>query len=126
MLLRLAVSLGVVVGIMYLAARLARQRGALGPSGGHRRAALRVVARQSLGKSSSVAVVNLGDRNLVIGVTPQKVTLLAEVDASEVEETFDTQESSGIHWTDPSAGSFPGTARTGIVGQLRELTVRRR
>lgn len=83
---RLVLSLVVVFGLLALAAKAARN-GGFG-TGGNRRstAPVAVLARQGLGKSSSVVVVRAADRALVLGVTDHTVSLLAEVDPSAVIE----------------------------------------
>jgi flagellar protein FliO/FliZ len=49
-----------------------------------------VVARQPLGRGSSVAVVRVADRALVLGVTDTHVTLLSETDVAVVEDARTT------------------------------------
>lgn len=78
---RLLGSLGVVVGILFLLAKVANKR--IGKSKGH---ALQIVARQGLSKSSSIAVVAIGSRVLVLGTTEQNVSVLAELDPEELDE----------------------------------------
>jgi flagellar protein FliO/FliZ len=77
--IRLLGSLAVVVGLLVLLARLVNRR-FKAPAG----AAVQVVCRQSLTRSSGVAVVTVGTRVLVLGTTEQQVTLLAEVEPEEV------------------------------------------
>ena len=81
LLLRVALSLGCVLGLIWLLARGGRRR-----TGGRVAAAGRfaVVGRQSLGRHAGVAVVRVGDRALVLGVTEQSVQLLAETDLASV------------------------------------------
>ena len=75
--LRVMCSLIVVFGLLWTLARLAR-RGV-----GSRGAGLvSVVARQQLSRSSSVAVVKVADRALVLGVSDAGVSLLADADAA--------------------------------------------
>lgn len=76
---RLVVSLAVVVGLLMVLARLGgkRFRGAAG-------ALVQVVHRQPLSRSSSIAVVSVGKRVLLLGTTEQQVTLLAELDPDDV------------------------------------------
>jgi flagellar protein FliO/FliZ len=73
-------ALVVVLGLMWLLARLARR-----PLGGRGAGVLAVLARQSLTRGSSVAVVRVGTRAYVLGVTDQNVTLLAEADPAALE-----------------------------------------
>jgi flagellar protein FliO/FliZ len=72
--LRIGFSLLIVFGLMWGLAKLARR-----PLGGkHGTGALSVLTRQQLSRGSSVAVVRVADRALVLGVTDQQVSLLAE------------------------------------------------
>ena len=104
--LRMVVSLAVVLALMYVAARLLARSKGMSPvrragkparSGGgalkavlanavrrmkrgrrtaRRAVQLEVVACQPLGKTASHAVVRVGDRSLLLGVTDQAVQLL--------------------------------------------------
>ena len=78
---RLVVSLTVVVGLMLLLAKLSMRRF---KSRGD--ALVRVVHRQALSRSSSISVVSVGSRVLVIGTTEQQVNLLTELDPEELED----------------------------------------
>jgi flagellar protein FliO/FliZ len=126
LLLRLVVSLGVVLGIMAVAAAVLRRgRGfSLGGGRGVRRmpAEVEVLHRQPLGKRASLAVVRAGDRGLVLGVTDQSVTLLMTAEADEL---------APLHIEAPrtvplgGADDAAGPTWTVFVEQLRERTVRR-
>jgi len=74
--LRIGFSLLVVFGLMWGLARVAR-RGGVGKRG---TGALSVLNRQSLSRGSSVAVVRVADRALILGVTDTQVSLLGETD----------------------------------------------
>ncbi len=76
---RVTASLVVVVALALLAARVARRAGRGGGTAG-----LRVVERTGLTREASVAVVEVGGRGLVVGVTAQGVTLLTELSAAEL------------------------------------------
>lgn len=73
-------ALMVVLGLMWLLARMARR-----PLGGRNAGALAVLARQPLTRGASVAVVRVGTQAYVLGVTDQNVTLLAETDPAAIE-----------------------------------------
>lgn len=77
--IRLIGSLGIVVGLLFLLARFANKR--FKSSTG---ATVQVVARQSLTRSSGVAVLAVGSRVLLVGTTDQQVSLLAELDPEEL------------------------------------------
>jgi len=77
---KMVLALMVVLGLMWLLARLVRQ-----PLAGRSAGALSVLARQPLTRGASVAVVRVGKQAYVLGVTEQNVTLLAEADPAAVE-----------------------------------------
>ncbi len=79
LLARLLLSLGVVLALMWLAARMVRGTLA-GRSGG----TIEVLARQQLGRGAALTVVRIADRALVIGVTEHSVSLLSETDLEAV------------------------------------------
>ena len=80
MIIRLILSLGFIAVVLLCAARLAKKKG-LGQGNG----LIEVVARQRMGRSSTVNVVRIADVVLVIGATEEQVTLLAEVDSEAVD-----------------------------------------
>ncbi|NEM05339.1 FliO/MopB family protein [Geodermatophilus normandii] len=140
MLIRLILSLAFVGGVLWFAARLAKKRG-LGSSGG----LVEVVARQRMGRASTVNVLRIGDRVLVVGATEEQVTLLAELDGDAVEATLAERAAAGpAPAADgsqrPVVAARPGGVRVGgalagsvfdrqgwqgFVTTLRERTVRR-
>jgi len=77
---RLVASLAVVVGLLLVLARVAGRRFA-----GRAGAPIQVLHRQSLSRSSSVAMISVGSRVLLVGTTDHQVSLLAEVDPDEVD-----------------------------------------
>jgi flagellar protein FliO/FliZ len=79
--IRLAFSLAVVLGLLILLARVSAKR-----FRGSTDAPIRVVHRQALSRGSAVAVVSVGSRVLVVGTTDQQVSLLTELDPTEVPE----------------------------------------
>ena len=83
MIVRLILSLGFIAVVLLWAARLAKKKG-LGQGNG----LIEVVARQRMGRSSTVNVVRIADVVLVIGATEEQITLLAEVDSEIVESAL--------------------------------------
>jgi flagellar protein FliO/FliZ len=79
LLVRVVFSLAVVLGLLWFIARRSSRR-----FGGSSRAMVRVVARQPLARSASMAVVEVGDRVLVVGVSENGVSLLTEMDPAEL------------------------------------------
>lgn len=76
---RLAVSLAVVFALMAVAGKVLRKRG-LGTRGSTATSRIEVLARQGLGRTSSVQLVRVGGRTLVLGVTEASVSVLGEAD----------------------------------------------
>jgi flagellar protein FliO/FliZ len=126
MVVRLVLSLVFIGAVLWFAARFAQKRG-LGQGNG----LIEVVARQRMGRASSVSVVRIADRVLVVGSTEEQVTLLAEVDGDVVEEAIAerrpaTAQAAGTGTPGALAGSvFDRNGWTTFVSQLRERTVRR-
>ena len=126
MVVRLVLSLAFIALVLWFAARVAQKRG-LGQGNG----LIEVVARQRMGRASSVSVVRIADRVLVVGSTEEQVTLLAEVDGDVVEEAIAerrlaTAQSAPAGVPGALAGSvFDRNGWTSFVSQLRERTVRR-
>jgi|GEM_PF-1162283 len=87
---RMILALALVLGLLWLFARFARGKhgvkmGRSLPGGGANRTAGRIemLGRKSLGRHTSIAVVQVSDRTLVVGLTPQHITVLAELGADE-------------------------------------------
>ncbi|SOE01152.1 FliO/MopB family protein [Blastococcus haudaquaticus] len=80
MIIRLVLSLAFIAVVLLFAARVAKKRG-LGQGNG----LIEVVARQRMGRTSTVNVVRIADVVLVVGATEEQITLLAEVDADAVD-----------------------------------------
>jgi flagellar protein FliO/FliZ len=117
---QLAVSLAVVLGLMALCARLLR-RTSLGQSGvakgrGARRGHIQLLARQNLSKTTSVAVLRVGDAHLLVGVSDSSVQVLRELD----DATFAEPEEA----TAQPRTAAPVTFST-LLESLRDRTVRR-
>ena len=79
---RLLLSLCVVLGAMWLLGRWARKRSGRGGRSGQ---VLAVLARQQVSRNSTVAVVKVLDRAIIVGVTDGQVTLLGDADLEQVE-----------------------------------------
>ena len=77
---RVVVSLAVVLGLVWALGRAARRRGL----GGGPQAEVTVVGRAALSRSASVAVVRVGSRAMVLGVTDSSVSLLGAVDPEDL------------------------------------------
>ncbi|OIH93712.1 flagellar biosynthetic protein FliO [Curtobacterium sp. MCBA15_001] len=90
--LRVALSLGVVLALMWvLHRRMAKgQFGAAKKPRGRRSAVVEVVARQGIGGKASVVVVDVAGERLVLGVTESGVSLLTSGAAPAPELTIVT------------------------------------
>ena len=80
-----------------------------------------MIARRTLGRNASIAVVRAGDQGMVVGVTDHQVTKLADADLGEI----DLGNAEG-QWTAPSQGpDGPTPSWKAMLDQLRDRTVRR-
>ncbi|HYO18454.1 MAG TPA: flagellar biosynthetic protein FliO [Dermatophilaceae bacterium] len=84
--LRMVLSLVIVLAILVVLIRyLQRKQGVAGPRGaGRAPVPMRVVARQSLSRGTSIQVVQVGRQTLVVGVSDNGVNLLRELPADVV------------------------------------------
>lgn len=113
---RLVFSLAVVLVLMYLVARVMRNKTMPGVGRiGARRDLLQVVARQALSRTASIAVVHAADRALVVGVTDHGVSVLAELDVASLEPDE----------PDDATPIAAGPSWQGFFDALRERSVRR-
>jgi flagellar protein FliO/FliZ len=141
MIVRLVFSLGFIAAVLAFASRLAKKRGLGGGNG-----LIEVVARQRMGRASSVSVLRVAGRVLVVGSTDEQVTLLAEVEEEEVQAALAASPRGVAATADAAEGAVPapraaraargssgalagsvldrGTWRS-FVQELRERTVRR-
>jgi len=78
--IRLVVSLSIVVGLLLLLAKFGARK-----FRGNSSALVHVVHRQALSRTSSVSVVTVGSRVLVLGTTEQQISVLTELDPDELE-----------------------------------------
>lgn len=79
-------SIVVILALAYVFTRYAVGGGWLGDfrmGTGQRNESLRVLAQTPVGKDQRLAVVQAGNRYLVVGMTPQNITLLAELTEEE-------------------------------------------
>ena len=75
--LRVGVSLSLVLALVWVAARVLRKRGA----GLSRKdpSSIDVIARRSVGRRSNLLMVEIGGRSLLVGVTDQQISLVADL-----------------------------------------------
>lgn len=140
MIVRLILSLAFIAAVLYFASKVATKRGLGGPTG-----VIEVVARQRMGRASSVSVLRVAGRVLVVGSTEEQVTLLAEVEDDELQAVLAAQARPAVVGTNgettelraarvpvPRAGSgalagsvLDRSTWTSVVQEMRERTVRR-
>ena len=121
--LRLVFSLAVVLGLMLLLAKIGSRR-----FRGQHSALVRVLHRQPLTRGTSVSVVAVGSRILVLGTTEQQVRVLTELDPDEVELPVSAAEAvrqlpapapvAGAHRADVPAQAAARTAGRASDGAL--------
>ena len=140
MIIRLVLCLAFVGAVLVFAGRVAQKRGIGGATG-----VIEVVARQRMGRASSVSVLRVAGRVLVVGSTEEQVTLLAEVEDEELQTALAAQLRPATTTVDGETAELPlgdrRPARAGspalagsvldrgtwttVVQELRERTVRR-
>lgn len=76
LLIRMTVSLAVIGGLLWLIQKVGRKR--LGGLGRSAAAPIEITSRKQLSRTSSIALVRVGDRSILIGVTDTGVSLIAE------------------------------------------------
>jgi flagellar protein FliO/FliZ len=92
---RMLLALVFVLGIMWCLARWARK-----PMGaGKADRVMSVLARQQLSRTSSVAVLRVMDRALVLGVTEQGIRLITETELSPIEDALATEPAPSRAWS---------------------------
>ena len=84
---RLVASLAVVVGLLLLTARLGSRRFRSGAD-----APVKVLHRQALSRTSSIAVVEVGSRTLVLGATEHQISVLTELHDGDLPGTHSDRE----------------------------------
>ncbi len=137
LLFQLLIGLAVILGLIWVAARIARGR--IGVPGTKRRhSPLAVVSRQPLGKGIQLAVVKAGTEMYLLGVTAHQVTRLARFGPGEA-DLFDPSSAVGQAGAgrDDSPDDLPPAGPPGPSGapmpyrlqctirQLQERTLRK-
>jgi flagellar protein FliO/FliZ len=110
-LLRLLPSLALIVGALLLLRHWAQKGRAGSPT------PMRVVSRTSVTRGSVLAVVEVGERRLLVGAAEQSVNLLAELDPAP-----DLAADTPVRPI-AAAPAAPATDRQGLLEQLRHTTL---
>jgi flagellar biosynthetic protein FliO len=130
---RLVFSLAIVIGLMWVAANQLKKRGYGGVGGTRRPGAgvqVELLARRSMGRNSSIVVVRVGDRSMVVGVTDHQINNLGDIDIAEIDLE-------SANWTATPALPAPASASSSsansgpqpsawktMLDQMRNRTIR--
>ena len=77
----------VIIVLAFLFTRYVAGRGGIiGPSGGSER--FKVLSRLSLGREQSAVLVKVGEKYLLLGVTPSEIAVLKELTPEEAEAVY--------------------------------------
>ena len=135
LLARLVISLAVVLGLMAVAAKLLARKGGGRLSRVSKPVPIEVLARHSLTKNSSVAVISAAGKALIVGVTDAQVTLLGEGDLADMLAPTEAEDPAATitaaartrsPWTAPGkTGAAAFSPWTAMLDTLRDRTVRR-
>jgi flagellar biogenesis protein FliO len=133
---RLVAAFALIIGMLGGGVYLFRRRGLIrvpGTSAPQRR--MRVVERHTISRSSSVALVRVGDRSYLIGATDASVALLADVSDTVSEADRAEAEARDAHSVDDDhahqgTGATAGSetlhsARMDLVGAILQRMTRR-
>ena len=139
LLVRLVFSLGIIVGVLLLAAKFARKNGGRLPGLGKRHSSIKVIDRQQLSKTASLAVVQVHDKTMVVGISEHGISMLSEGPALADLESSAAVAANDVPVPREAKGTLPLGAslavetasgsghppRMSFVEALRELTVRK-
>ncbi|HJQ03148.1 MAG TPA: flagellar biosynthetic protein FliO [Jatrophihabitans sp.] len=111
---RMLLALVFVLGVMWLLARWARKP--LGAGKADR--VMSILARQQLSRTSSVAVLRVMDRALVLGVTEQGIRLITEAELGPIEDALATEPEPSRSWSvlRPARPALPEGSSVEIEG----------
>ena len=135
---RMILALGLVLGLLWLFAKFGRGRQTKGRSRWMQKpddGRIEVMDRRSLGRHSSIAVIRAAGRVVVVGQTPQQISVLLDTagdpespDGGEVAAIAGRSETDAETWM-PGLASTNGLdapkAWDAFLERLREMTVRR-
>lgn len=87
----------VILYLTYICTRyVGRRAGGIGSGGTSQN--MRILEQRMLGRDSSIAMVQVGERVLLVGISPQSITLLTEIDDESILKSIPpvTEEASAI------------------------------
>ena len=124
LLFQLLLGLGVVLGIIWVAARIARGRIGV-PGTKKRNTPLAVLSRQPLGKGVQLAIVKAGAEHYLLGITAHQITRLARYRPDEAAEMIESSDDLPPI-TPPGPNGAPAPFRLqSTIRQLQERTLRK-
>lgn len=125
MAVRLVVSLGIVLGMIAAIAWAAKRPKGLG-LGFNTRGAITVKGREQLGRASTLALLQVGDRTILVGANEHSIEILAEGDDLCLPEP-DAEVAPSVDDRTSSIAAPDGAVPTGmnLIEMLREWSVRR-
>lgn len=118
--LRMAASLALVLGLLVLLARYAARRG-LGRAAGPRGLQMEVLARQQLSRHASMQIVRVEDQVLLLGVSDAGVRVLTHLSPADLEG----EAAAGTPAHDSNATQDTRTARTRSTARTQDTDVDR-
>lgn len=132
---RMGISLAIILGMIWLAAKVVRRKGPVRATGTMQ---LEVLGRRSIGRRSNLLVVRAGERTLLVGATDAQVGLVADLTpvhdltdrglavGDTVEVTAVEVEDEPLALARREAAPAPArSARINVLDAIRELTTRR-
>ena len=128
---RLFISMAAVIVVMWIAARVLKNREGRGGVTRHRSSGggafkkapvVQVLGRSGVGRHASIAVVRAGEKALIVGVTDTNVSLLGELEPADLGTSTEAQ---GTGSSDVMSIDVTSQAWSGLLTQVRERTVRR-
>jgi flagellar protein FliO/FliZ len=126
---RLVAAFALIIGMLGGGVYLFRRRGMIRvPGTVVPQKRMRVVERQTISRSSSVALVRVGSRAYLIGATDAAISLLADVsDTVEEIEQAETDEAALVHQGTgaPAGQTALQSARMDLVGAILQRMSRR-
>ena len=113
---RVVVSLGIVLGLLWFAARMLRNRG-IAPNVRKLAADARieVIDRKGLSKNAAIAVVRVAGQHLIVGVTDHQITTLGIADDAAFETEPRREERVALSIIDPLGDGSPAVVETAEV-----------
>lgn len=119
--IRMLIGMAIVIAVMWVAARVLRNKQMPGMTKVATPVPIQVVARQGVGRNGAIAVVRVADTTLLLGITDTQINVLHELDVIELGEVSDADRTPSLG--SESAHSTP--AWKGTLEQLRDLTARK-